>query len=488
MSNTPQQLSPAKPPDTPQAKGIGLWPATALVTGTIIGAGIFTQPTWLAQWGPISLVGFFITAIGSLMLALVFSSLARRSPDVGGPYAFSRQGFGDFVGFQSAWTYWIGAWVGVGAIASSFVVYLGVLAPAVVDNKLYSVAAAVGVIAILTWLNTRGVQTGGVAALILTILKIVPLLLIGTLGFIAFDSANLGPFSATTTPPVEVIAAVMAYTLFSFIGVEAATIPAGDVQEPDKTIPRATVIGTLAAGAVYLLSTTAVFGAVPNEELQTNDAAFAVAAENMFGSWAGTAVAIVAMISCVGAMNGLILLSGQIPMAAEFDGLAPKAFGRLNIKHAPGFGLIVSGLLAALILALQFSGGGLGDAVAQLVLVSAVATMVSYAFSAATEIKWLAMDRGNVSVTHLARKMTVAILALAFTIFAFYGGGVQEIYWLWMLIILGVPIYLFILWRRKEHGESYGGQIGDPQPEGPTAPRTDSLVSETPGESTSHQS
>ncbi len=452
MSQTTQEV-------TDKPKGLTLWPATALVTGTIIGAGIFTQPSWLAQYGPISLLGFAITAFGSLMLALVFSSLARRTPDVGGPYAFSRQGFGDFVGFQSAWTYWIGAWVGVGAIASSMVVYLGVLIPAVVENRLLSIAVAVGVIAVLTFLNTRGVVTGGLVSLVLTILKIVPLLLIGTLGFLAFDTSNLGPFNASSLPPLEVITAVMAYTLFSFIGVEAATIPAGDVYEPDKTIPRATVIGTTAAAAVYLLSTTAVFGAVEQSELASSNAAFSVAASNMFGSWAGDAVAAVAVVSCLGAMNGLLLLSGQIPMAAEFDGLAPKVFGRLNIKHAPSTGLMISGVLAAGILALSFSGGGLGDAVAQLVLVSAVATMVSYAFSAGAEIKWLALDRGKIPVAHFARKMTIAVLALVFTIFAFYGGGVQEIYWLWMLIVLGVPLYIYILWRRANTAEPADADI-----------------------------
>jgi APA family basic amino acid/polyamine antiporter len=451
-----------QPVETPaQAKGLTLWPATALVTGTIIGAGIFTQPTWLAQYGPISILGFAITAFGSLMLALVFASLARRTPDVGGPYAFSRQGFGDFIGFQSAWTYWVGAWVGVGAIASSMVVYLGVLVPPVVENRFLSIVVAVGVIAVLTFLNRQGVVTGGVVSLILTILKVVPLLLIGTLGFVAFDASNLGPFNATDLPALEVITAVMAYTLFSFIGVEAATIPAGDVHEPDKTIPRATLIGTLAAAAVYLLSTTAVFGAVEQSELANSDAAFSVAAVNMFGTWAGDAVAVVAVISCLGAMNGLLLLSGQIPMAAEFDGLAPKVFGKLNIHHAPGTGLIISGALAGGLLVLSFSGGGLGDAVAQLVLVSAVATMVSYAFSAAAEIKWLALDKGKIPVAHLARRMSVAILALVFTMFAFYGGGVQEIYWLWMLIVLGVPVYIYILWNRARRNQ----QPQNPAPE-----------------------
>ena len=340
------------------------------------------------------------------------------------------------------------------------VVYLGVLIPAVTENKLVSILVAVGAIALLTFLNTNGVVTGGIVSLILTILKVVPLLLIGTLGFIAFNAGNLGPFNATGLPPLEVITTVMAYTLFSFIGVEAATIPAGDVHEPDKTIPRATLIGTLAAAAVYLLSTTAVFGAVEHKQLASSDAAFAVAAQNMFGSWAGNAVAVVAVVSCLGAMNGLLLLSGQIPMAAEFDGLAPKAFGKLNIHHAPGTGLIISGALAAFVLWFQLSGGaGLGEAVATLVLVSAVATMVSYAFSAAAEIKWLVLDKGKIPVAHLARKMTVAILALTFTFLAFYGGGHAEVYWLWMLIVLGVPIYIYILWRRASHGESFGGEV-----------------------------
>jgi len=250
------------------------------------------------------------------------------------------------------------------------VIYLGVLIPPVVENKLLSAGTAIAVIAVLTWVNGKGAVTGAKTSLVLTVLKVVPLLLIGTLGFIAFNPDNLGPFNGSGLPTVEVIAAVMAYTLFSFIGVEAATIPAGDVHEPDKTIPRATMIGTIGAAVVYLLSTAAVFGAVPNEELQSNDAAFSIAAENMFGSWAGPVVALLAVISCLGAMNGLLLLSGQIPMAAEFDGLAPKVFGKLNINRAPATGLVISSALAAGILVLQFSGGSLGNAVAVLVLVS----------------------------------------------------------------------------------------------------------------------
>jgi APA family basic amino acid/polyamine antiporter len=442
-----------------QKHGLTIAPATALVTGTIIGSGIFTLPAALAAYGPISLVGFAITAFGAMMLALVFSSLARRSPDVGGPYAFARKGFGDFVGFESAWTYWIGAWAGVAAISVSMVGYLGALIPAVSENRLLGVLCALGAIALLTAVNVRGVVTGGVVSLVLTILKIVPLFGIGTIGFIAFNSDNLGPFNGSGLPPFEVITIVMALTLFSFIGIEAATIPAGDVHEPEKTIPRATTFGTLAAAAVYLLSTAAVFGAVPNQDLQESEAPFALAAVEMFGSWAGNAISLVAVVSCLGAMNGLILLAGQVPMAAEMDGLAPKAFGKLNKNHAPVFGLVVSGGIAMVFTAMNFTGGDLVKVYTQLLLVSTVTTLVPYAFSAAAEMKWLMLDKGKIPVMHFSRQLAVAAMAMMYAIFAFYGAGADQVYWGFMLILFGIPLYLFVLRRRQGEGLKAGGRV-----------------------------
>lgn len=435
--------------DPKRPGGLTIAPATALVTGTIIGSGIFTLPAALAEYGPISLIGFALTSLGAVLLALVFASLARRSPDVGGPYAFARHGFGDFAGFQAAWTYWIGAWAGVAAISVSMVGYLGDLIPAVADNRLVGVACAVGAIAVLSLVNIRGVVTGGLVSLVLTILKIVPLLVVGTIGFIAFDAADLGEFNTSGFPPAEVIATVMALTLFSFIGIESATIPAGDVSEPERTIPRATVIGTVLAAAVYLLSTTAVFGAVPNPELAASEAPFSLAARAMFGDWAGPVVSLVAVVSCLGAMNGLLLLSGQVPMAAEIDGLAPRLFGRTNRFRAPWTGLLVSGGLAVLFTAMNFVGGDLVSVYAQLLLISTVTTLVPYAFSAGAELKFLLVDRDRVPLRHLARSVTVAALALAYTLLAFYGAGEAEMYWGFLLILTGIPIYVLILWDRR---------------------------------------
>lgn len=444
---------------TGEQKGLTLWPATALVTGTIVGAGIFTLPAKLAEYGPISLVGFAITAFGATMLALVFARLARRTPDVGGPYAYARTEFGDFVGLQAGVAYWIGAWTAVAAISVSLVGYLGNLIPAVEENKMIGLLCAVGAIALVAVVNSRGVVTGGMLSFVLAIMKVVPLFAIGTIGFLAFQVSNLGTFNGSGLPPFEVIAIVMTLTLFAFIGVEAATVPAGDVFEPHKTIPRATMIGTIAAAAIYLMSTAAVFGAVPNKDLQTSSAPFALAAENMWGAWAGPAISVVAVISCLGAMNGMILLAGQVPMAASFDGLAPRMFGKLDRFKAPAVGLTISAVLASVFTATNFMGGDLVSVYAKLLLIATVMILIPYIFSAGAELKWVLVDRGDAPLAHVGRSVAVALLAIGYSIIGFMGAGSEEIYWVYILMLFAIPGYVAVLWVRKRQDEQSDSAI-----------------------------
>ena len=435
--------------ERPVSAGMRLPTMTALVAGTIIGSGIFTLPASLAAYGPISIIGFAITAVGSLLLALVFAMLSRRMPAAGGPYAYARAGFGDFIGFQTAWNYWIGAWVGVGAISVSMVGYLGELIAPMKGNRTVEILVALGAIALLLWVNERGVQAGGLVSLILTVLKVVPLIVVGTLGFVAFSSANLGPLNASDASPMAAIGAAATLTLFAFIGLESASIPAGDVHEPTRTIPRATVIGTVLAAVLYLASTLAVFGALPNSQLQSSTAPFADAARVMFGDWAGPTMAAVAVVSCLGAMNGLLLLSAQVPLAAATDRLAPSLFGRLNRKRAPVLGLVVSGVLAAAITVANFSGGELVEVYSQLLLISTLTTLFPYIFTAGAQLKWLVVDRLEVPVSHLVRNLVITILALVYAIWAVSGAGVEEVYWGFLLVLIGVPLFVLVVWRRR---------------------------------------
>lgn len=465
MSDSTGTVTAERPTTGPSARGMGLITMTALVTGTIIGSGIFTLPAALAGYGPISIIGFAITAFGSMMLALVFAMLSQRIPLAGGPYAYAREGFGDFIGFQTAWNYWIGAWAGVGAISVSMVGYLGRLIPPVGESRLLQMIVAVAAIAVLVAVNGRGVQTGGALGVVLTVLKVVPLLVVGTLGFLAFDSANLGEFNASDLGPLAAIGGAVTLTLFAFIGVESASIPAGEVYQPRKTIPRATVIGTLLAAVLYLTSTMAVFGAMPNSELRTSSAPFADAAENMFGSWAGPTFSLVAVISCLGAMNGLLLLSGQVPLAAAADRLAPGLFGRLNRYSAPLAGLVVSGALAAVITVMNFSGGELVEVYTKLLLISTLTTLFPYVFTAGAQMKWLIVDRHKVPVAHFVRNLVITLIALAYGIFAIAGAGVDEVYWGFMIVLIGVPLFVLVL---KSRGRPDGGSATDPDPAGVT--------------------
>lgn len=445
MSTTIEEPTSTAPEDAPGGKPIGLGISTALVAGTIIGSGIFTLPAALAAIGPISILGFVVSSIGAMLLALVFSYVARRFPAAGGPYAYAREGFGDFMGFQTVWNYWIGAWVGVAAISVSAVGYLGSLVPALSENRFAQIAVAVTLVMVLTYVATRGLAAGGSLSFVLMILKVVPLLIIGTVGFVAFDAANLGPANLTGSSTMTAIGAAVTLTLFAYIGVESASIPGQAVKNPTVTIPRATLIGTGLAAVVYLLSTVAVFGALPNAQLAASEAPFADAAEAMFGGWAGPAIAVVAVISCIGAMNGLILLAGQMPLAAAKEKLAPKAFGLTNKNAAPAVGLFISGGLAAVMTYFGFGEGGLVEVYTKLLLISTLATLLPYLMVAAAELRYLIVDRQPGPAAGVGLKILVTSLSVLYSIWAMSQAGTEEVYLGFMLFLVGVPLFVVVL-------------------------------------------
>ncbi|MFP5218402.1 MAG: amino acid permease, partial [Actinomycetes bacterium] len=347
--------------DTSPRRELGLWLATALVIGNMIGSGIFLLPASLASYGSVSIVGWLFTAAGAFLLAYVFARLARGYPLTGGPYAYSRRAFGDLVGFQTAWGYWIAAWIGNAAIATAFVGYLvwfwDDLGGTGSGDYLAQALVAIAAIAVLTVVNVMGVRQGGLVQAAMTVLKLVPLVAIAFVAIFWFDTVNWPEFNATGDGTVGAVGAVAALTLWAFIGLESATIPAESVRDPERNVPRATLIGLLATAVVYILGTVAVMGLVPMETLAASSAPFADAAQAAWGSWAGDAVAIGAIVSTFGCLNGWILLSGQMPFAAARDRLFPAPFARLNRRGAPYVGIVASSaLVAAFILAFYNQG------------------------------------------------------------------------------------------------------------------------------------
>lgn len=430
-----------------ETKGaLGLWICTALVVGNMIGSGIFLLPSSLAAFGPISLAGWVITAGGAIALALIFGRLASSTPKTGGPYAYAREGFGDFAGFLIAWGYWIALWSGNAAVAVAFAGYLSFLVPTIGASPVAGLIAALGAIWLLTFMNIRGVKEAGIIQLVTTIMKLVPLLVLIVFGVAYIDTANFTPVNVSDQSNISAVAACAALTLWAFIGLESATVPAGDVIEPEKTIPRATIFGTCLAAFVYICVTVVALGVMPSSQLVGSSAPLAEVAGVMWGAAGATFVAIGACISTFGTLNGFTMLTGQVPLGAARDGVFPRAFARLSNAGTPAFGLIVSNLLASGLIMMNYSES-LSDQFEFIILLATLSTLVPYLVCALCELM-ISVTRGrSIARNQSPKVITLAAIGFVYSMWAIYGAGSDVVFWGFLLLMAGLPIYVWLRWQ-----------------------------------------
>ncbi|KOU36870.1 amino acid permease [Streptomyces sp. WM6368] len=423
------------------ARRFGLPVATCLVMGNIIGGGIFLLPASVAPFGTVSLVAFAVLTLGAIALALVFGRLAERHPQTGGPYVYARAAFGDFAGFLAAWSYWITAWVSNAALAVAAVGYLTVLFPAAGEHKWSMCLAALAVQWLPALSNLAGTRYVGAVQVVATVLKFAPLLLVAVGGLFFFDPANLGPFRATDQSAAGAVSASAAILLFSYLGVESATVSAGEVRDPARNVGRATVLGTVGAATVYLLGTVAVFGLVAHDRLVSSTAPFTDAVNAMFGgTWGGTVVACAAVISMLGALNGWTLLSAQTPYAAAKDGLFPKVF-ETRKRGVPVVGVIVTVALASALTVYNYTAGAEG-VFESLVLITTFTATVPYLLATAAQIYFLLSgQRDRVHPARLARDGVLAALAFGFSMWLVAGSGYAAVYQGVLFLFAGVLVY-----------------------------------------------
>lgn len=419
------------------SRPLGPWSAIALVVGSMIGSGVFLLPASLAPYGATSLIGWGVTLSGAILIALTFARLAMRWPQTGGPYAFARNGFGELAGFVIAWSYWISIWTANAAIAVAFAGSLGALLPDATATPVRAAACALGALWLCVAVNLAGVREAGRVQVVLTVLKVLPLLLFGAVAIWFIDAERFVPLNPTTQSLPTAVNATVALTLWALLGLEAATIPAGSIASPERTIPRATLWGTLIAGVATVLACTAVLGLVPAEQLADSPAPMADAAGGLWGPIAAKGVALVAAISCLGALNGWVLVSAQVPLAAASDGVLPKAFTRLDRRGTPVFGLLCSALLASLLVAANFSRS-LVQLFTFAILLSTAATLLPYVAGTAA---WL--WRGG------ARGRIVAALGLAYSLYALWGIGRESLLWGAALVMAGLPVYALVRHARR---------------------------------------
>lgn len=412
-------------------KPLGFWSCWSLTVGCMIGSGVFMLPTLLAPYGMLSFGGWIIAGGGSIALALVFGRLAARTRCNGGPYAYSREAFGDLTGFLMAWAYWISFLMGVPVVAIAFVGYLGVFIPALNDSAVAQALTAIALISFFTAINIRGLKEMSAAQILLTVLKIIPLLAIIAVAFVAGEPSNLPSFNPSGQPIFAALAAVALIALWPFTGFEVVTLPATHVKDCERTIPRALFTGMLTVVVIYLTATAAVMLLVPSGQLSQSTAPFADAARAL-GAWGPNFIAAGALVATAGTLNGLIFACGQMPMAVAIDKLAPSWLAVTTKGGTPANALLLSSVLASLLLLLNYSRGLIG-AFTFLLMMATALSLIYYLVVSVAELRHSAKSAHGWAA--------IAAIAIIYSLFAAFGSGLEVLFWGVLLMAVGVPLY-----------------------------------------------
>jgi APA family basic amino acid/polyamine antiporter len=462
-SAEPTSGNPAKP-DPPlsarndaKAHALGLTSATGLVIGSIVGTGVFTMPAVLAGAGTMSLVVLGVIAVGALLLGVLFGQLTKRVPNSdGGLYAYSRHEFGDFAGYLVGWCYWIQAWAGNAAIVSSWVFYVdalfGINHPSGMENW--------GIALLGLWIpavvNLVGVRQMAWFQNVTVVLKFLPLLFVGVVGWFFVHSVNFGAFNATGGSLYSGIGIAAGVALFSFIGVEAAAITAKRVRNPRLNVGRASVYGTAASAILYLLVSAAVMGLVSHQGLVNNGSPFVNAFQNIFthGAWAGKFIAAVAVVSGIGALNGWTLIVTETSRAIAQDDLFPRPFAWADRNGTAWFGIVVGTVLPSLLMLWRYTTTSGLTVFTYLVDLTVVTVAIPYFMSAIAQLTYLVSRRRRVQGWALARDLSIAGASVLFSMWVTFASGYQVVYQALVVLLAGLVLFAFVNARRQRLGKA----------------------------------
>ncbi len=439
-------------------KSLGFWTLISLVVGNVIGSGVFLLPSALAKYGSIGIVAWILTSLGAICLALVFAHLGGRYPKIGGPYAYCREAFGDFLGFQVAYNYWIAVWVGNAAIIVALVGYLSFIFPPLVHNHVLSFVTAVTILWVITAINVAGVRQAGFVQLVMTILKLVPLILIPCVGLFFIHPHYLAAFNISHHSNIGALTATATLAFWSFIGIESATVPADDIENPKRNIPRATIVGVLIAALIYIFGTVTIMGLIPMHTLANSASPFADAAYMLFGEWGALFIAFGAIVSTLGALNGWVLMQGQIPLAAARDDLFPAHFAKTAKSGTPAFGLVFSSILITLLLIMNFNKS-LVSQFTIIILLATFASLIPYLYTAMAEIMLLIRDREAMNNKNFRKPLIIALLAFAYIFWAIIGSGERIVFFGALLLLSSAPVYVWMCSGRRKTGNGVEKEI-----------------------------
>jgi APA family basic amino acid/polyamine antiporter len=442
---------PLSPRNQEKAHALGLTSATGLVIGSIVGTGIFTAPAVIAGAGTMGIMVFGVIALGAMLLAILFGQLTKRIPNSdGGLYAYSRHEFGDFAGYLVGWCYWIQSWAGNAAIVSSWVFYVDALFGFNHITGLENWGIAMVGLWVPAIVNLVGIRQMAWFQNVTVVLKFLPLLFVGVVGWFFVAKANFGPFNASGGSLYSAIGIAAGVALFSFIGVEAAAMTAKRVENPRVNVARASLLGTGLSAVLYVLVTAAVMGLVPHHALVNNGSPFVNAFQTIFNGagWAGKFIAAIAVISGIGALNGWTLIVTETSRAMAQDNLFPRPFAWTDKKGTAWFGILVGTALPSLLMLWRYSTSSGLKVFTYLV---ALTVAIPYFMSAIAQLTYLVSRRRKVQGWQFARDLCVAGASVLFSMWVAFANPYQVIYQTVLVLMVGVIVYAFLnAWRQRQ--------------------------------------
>ncbi|CAG0897396.1 unnamed protein product [Cyprideis torosa] len=426
-----------------EPRKLGLFALTALVIGSIIGAGAFNLPKDMASGAHAGaiIIGWIITGIGMLALALCFVEINRARPDIeGGLFNYARNALGDFVGSLTGWGHWLSAWLGNASYLVLIFATLNYFVPIFGEgNNLASVLGSSVFLWLVVMLVLRGVSQAAMINTVVTIAKIVPLFVFLAIALFAFklstfslDFWGTGDFSWSAVG--DQVSSVMLVTMWVFIGIEGA-VTVSQRAEKHEDVGKATVIGLICTLLLYVLISLLSLGVMTAPELAALPTpSMGHVLEHIVGRWGATFINIGLLISVIGAFLGWMILCAEIPMVAAREGIFPRIFGLQNDAGSPkGSLLITAACIQGFLILLLFSEGTYRS----ILEMSSTASILPYLFAAVFQLKLFKGDSGSTKLRLLG------LVALAYTLWLCFAAGFSN----WLSVSLLYLPAVLIYWR-----------------------------------------
>ncbi|WHE06298.1 amino acid permease [Thermoanaerobacterium thermosaccharolyticum] len=431
-------------------KDIGLFIATALVTGNMMGSGIFMLPATLAsKSGPgATILAWLITGIGSIFLALSFANLGSKIPKAGGPYEYSKLAFGDFIGFINAWLYWNGSWIGNAAVVIAVASYSSALFPILSQSHLAAFLYASAVLWIFTIVNIIGVKRAGSTQTAITVFEICLFLFFIAVSAIHFKTSNIMPLFPSGKG-INTLSAAATSTLWAFVGLETASITAEEIKNPERNVKLSTIFGILVAVVMYLAINISAMGAMPQNELAKSASPIADILKQFLGKSIATVIIVGSVISVLGTTVGWLLSTARVAYAAGKDGLFPEIFAQVHPKFkTPHTSLIIGSILVNLLLLMNYTKS-LVSAFTFIILLATLSFLPVYAFTAASEIMLLIKKDKKVNVLSFIKNSIVPLLGFTYAMWTIYGSGAETVMYGFIMLMCGIPFYIYMKYKNS---------------------------------------